>query len=182
MGDAAQDIWGARAHCQLVPSFSSHRTAKWNDCSHHTLLISNATQAGFQRHSQKRRPGDEFHLSLTDGASAVNTQYGTVTSAKLQCVCLLCMFSQDKCKALVATAASSEIFQAVKVLFTTPFKGVIWSKCPNKVTLHKLLLHQALVSNFRKVSTDFISLVEVKKESMMFLSHFQLSVPILFPS
>lgn len=100
----------------LCPPFHSHRMAKWNDCSNHTLLIPNATQAGFQRQSQKRKPGDEFHLSLTDGASAVNAQCGAVTSAKLQCLCLLYMFSQDKCKALVATTAGSEIFEAVKVL------------------------------------------------------------------
>lgn len=51
---------------------------KWNDYSNHTLLIPNATQAGFQRQSQQRRPGDEMHLSLTDGSSTVNTLWGAV--------------------------------------------------------------------------------------------------------
>lgn len=98
------------------PASHPRRTAKLNDCSNHTLLIPNATQAGFQHQSQQRRPRDEFHLSLTYGASAVNAQCGAVTSAKRQCLCLLCTFSEEKCKSLVATAASSEIFEAVKVL------------------------------------------------------------------
>lgn len=113
MGDAAQEF-GVPVHVtSSSPASHPHRMAKLNDCSNHTLLIPNA---GFQHQSQQRRPGDKFHISLTDGASAVNAQCGAVTSAKLQCLCLLCTFSEKKCKALVATAASSENFEAVKVL------------------------------------------------------------------
>lgn len=56
-----------------------NRTGKWNNYSNHTLLIPNATQMEFQHQSQQRRPGDEFHLNLTDGSSTVNRLRGAVT-------------------------------------------------------------------------------------------------------
>lgn len=93
-----------------------YRMGKRNDCSNHTLLTPNATQPGLQRRSQQRRPGDEIHLSLTGGSSTVNTlRGGCYVSKTTMFAPTVYVLSEDKCKALVSTAASSEIFEAEKI-------------------------------------------------------------------